>query len=421
MRSSSLTSLTYPGLSSIQFGPHPKAVRLDYLLHRLGGYAMSNLETEQPVSGRERIYALDVLRGFAMLGVLVAYCMWSLGTAPDWSWSALNRWLGSNVVPLVIDFKFYTILAFLFGLGFSIQLARASDDEAAVETYCRRLAVLAGIGLVHALLLRNGDILLPYALTGFLLIPFRRVSARTLIISAFAVLALETAIRALWPIVGLPVFERPHLESVPYLVENAAWVRYWYETAPFNWPTNLTLFLFGFCAGRAQLLTRLERRPRALTLILAGGLAAGIAIYFARLSFIERAGSSPLNDSIATTLFTFHCWGMSSAYAATLLLIMRSKVGAAAVSPLAVIGKLALTNYLLQSVIAVPVCLAFGLFDTFTPTRSLLFAAAILAVELPFSLLWEKRFRFGPAEWLWRVLTYQRLPSMLKTRGDLAN
>jgi uncharacterized protein len=380
---------------------------------------MSNSKTEQPVSGRDRIYALDVLRGFAMVGVLVAYCMWSLGTAPDVDWSALDKRLGNDFVPFVIDFKFYTILAFLFGLGFSIQLARASDERAAVETYCRRLAILAGIGLVHALLLRNGDILLPYALTGFLLIPFRRASDRTLIISALAILAGETAIRALWPIVGLPMFQRPHLENAPYLVENAAWVRYWYETAPFNWPTNLTLFLFGFCAGRAQLLTRIASRPRALGLILVSGLAAGSAIYFARLSFIERAGPSPLNDSIAITLFTFHCWGMSSAYVATLLLLLRTRVAAAALSPLAVVGELALTNYLLQSAIAVPVCIAFGLFDTFTPTRSLLFAAAILAVELPFSLLWEKHFCFGPAEWVWRVLTYQRLPPMLKTRGGM--
>jgi len=382
---------------------------------------VSNLPTEQPVSGSDRIYALDVLRGFAMVGVLIAYCMWSLGTAPDRDWSALDKWLGNDFVPFVVDFKFYTILAFLFGLGFSIQLARASDDRAAVETYCRRLAILAGIGLVHALLLRNGDILLPYALAGFLLIPFRHASDQTLIISAFAVLALETAIRALWTIMGLPMFERPHLENAPYLVENAAWVRYWYQTAPFTWPTNLTMFLFGFWAGRARLLTKLASRPRALALILIGGLAWGSAFYFGRLSFIERAGPSPLNDSFAITLFTLHCWGMSSAYAATLLLLLRTRVGAAAVSPFAVVGKLALTNYLLQSAIAVPVCIAFGLFDTFTPTRSLLFAAAIFAVELPFSLLWEKRFCFGPAEWVWRVLTYQRLPPMLKTRGDLAS
>ena len=89
-------------------------------------------------------------------------------------------------------------------------------------------------------------------------------------------------------------------------------------------------------------------------------------------------------------------------------------------SPLAAIGRLALTDYLLQAAFAVPVCLAFGLFDTFTPTRSLLLAAAILAVELPFSLFWTKRYQFGPAEWVWRVLTYQKLPPMRLARGEVA-
>src|SRR4051812_28506364 len=141
---------------------------------------MPKAQAGQPVAVRDRILALDVLRGFAMAGVLLAYCMWSLGTAPEESWSPLDKWIG-DFVGFAIDGKFYTILAFLFGLGFSIQLARASDDSSAVEIYCRRLAMLSGIGLAHALLLRNGDILLPYALSGFLLIPFRRSSDRVLI------------------------------------------------------------------------------------------------------------------------------------------------------------------------------------------------------------------------------------------------
>src|SRR5436190_22160728 len=99
---------------------------------------MPHPDLERPISGRERILALDVLRGFGMVGVLVAYTMWSLGTAPEQSWSALDRRL--NVLgTYAVDGKFYTILAFLFGLGSSIQLARASDDSNAVEIYSRRL------------------------------------------------------------------------------------------------------------------------------------------------------------------------------------------------------------------------------------------------------------------------------------------
>jgi len=375
--------------------------------------------TERPVSGRERILALDVLRGFAMVGVLIAYCMWSLGTAPEESWSPLDRRIG-DAVGFLIDGKFYTILATLFGLGFSIQLGRASDDAAAVETYCRRLAILAGIGLAHALLLRNGDILLPYALTGFLLIPFRRASDRMLILSALAILIANAALRAFWTDLGFASLQRPDLRNASYLTENVAWVRYWYSTALFTWPTNLTMFLLGYCAGRARLLQRLANRPRTLATILVAGLAAGTAFHVARMALLHAADPSPLIGSIAWLLFTFHCWGMSSGYTAALLLALRSKAGAAALSPLAAVGKMALTNYLLQAGIAVPLCLAFGWFDQFTPTGSLLLVAGILAFEVPFSVAWTRNFQFGPAEWVWRLLTYQRLPPLRQAREELA-
>ena len=87
---------------------------------------MAKSDFIQPVAARDRILSLDVLRGFAMVGVLVAYCVWNLGTAPEDSWSQLDKAL-DQFLSFVIDGKFYTILAFLFGLGFSLQLQRASE------------------------------------------------------------------------------------------------------------------------------------------------------------------------------------------------------------------------------------------------------------------------------------------------------
>ena len=373
---------------------------------------MARPNSVQPVAARDRILALDVLRGFAMLGVLVAYCMWSLGTAPDDQWSRLDKALG-QFVGFAVDGKFYTILAFLFGLGFSLQLERASDSAAAVRTYCRRLAALAAIGALHALLLRNGDILFPDAITGFFLVPLRKASDRVLIATAFLALLFPYAARSIWEVSGVPIPTRPQLENAPYLVENFAWVRYWLKTALFSWPMNLTLFLFGFCAGRHRLVTRLAQRPKTLWAILLGGALAGPSFFVLSL---QLSGSTAL-PSLA---FTFHCWGMSSAYAATLLLALRSRSGAALVSPLAPIGRMALTNYLLQAMIIVPLCLAFGWFDTFTPTRSFLLAFAVFAFELPFSFWWLQRFRFGPAEWVWRLLTYGRVPPLKVDPGDYA-
>ena len=244
------------------------------------------LHRSKPVGPTERILALDVLRGFAMFGVLVAYCMWSLGTAPEDDWSRLDEWL-AEAVHFAVDGKFYTILAFLFGLGYSIQLARAADDPNAIETYCRRLAALAAIGLGHALLLRNSDILLPYALTGFLMIPFRRLSDRAIVTAAFIAMLIPAAAHALWQASGALIPQRPHLEQAPYLVENAAWVHYWYSTAIFTWPTNI-LFLFGLLAGRHRLLSRTSGDWRPLRSSAWRQSSSG------RLSSLRTAGSLPL-------------------------------------------------------------------------------------------------------------------------------
>ena len=373
---------------------------------------MARSETIQPVAPAERILALDVLRGFAMVGVLVAYCVWSLGTVPEESWSRLDAAL-NQLLTFAVDGKFYTILAFLFGLGFALQLERAADRPGAVRTYCRRLAVLAAIGLAHALLLRNGDILLPYALTGLLLIPFRRASDRVVVAAAVLALLLPHAARWAWALSGVAIPERPQLADAPYLVENAAWVLYWYRTAPFTWPVNLTLFLFGFLAGRHRLIAQLAERGGALRAIAIAGGLAGSALFFASLELSHSAMLSSL-------AFTVHCWGLSSAYAAALLLALRSSSGAALVTPLAPIGRMALTNYLLQAGLIVPLCLALGWFDRFTPASALVLALAVFLLQLGLSGWWLRRYRFGPAEWVWRMLTYGRVPPMRLAAGDYA-
>jgi uncharacterized protein len=370
---------------------------------------MADQSNTQPVTRRERILALDVFRGFAMFGVLLAYCMWSLGTAPDDQWSRADNWLG-DFFHYAGDGKFYTILAFLFGFGFSIQLGRAANEASAVETYCRRLAALALIGLAHALLLRNGDILLPYALTGFFMIPFRRLPNRTVLASAFIVLLIPGVAHVLWQASGVPIPKRPQLENAPYLVENAAWVRYWYTTAIFSWPTNLTLFLFGLLAGRNHMLSRLENSPKSLRKIVLAGLAAGTALYFVAQRL--EGFASTLVGAVGALLFTIHCWGMSSAYAASLLLALRTSTGTRLLRPFSAVGRMALTNYLMQAGTIVPLCLAFGWFDHFTPTRSLALALALFAFQVPFSIFWLRHFEFGPAEWVWRLFTYGRLPPL---------
>ena len=204
----------------------------------------------QPVQASERIPALDVLRGFALFGVLVAYALWSLGSPPEDTYGQTDRIL-NWVLTALVDTKGYTLFAFLFGLGFSIQLIRArARGISIVPIYRRRLLALLLIGLAHALLLRNGDILVPYAVMGFFLLLFRNASNRTLAIGAIIGLAFPYLARGAWELTGMPFPQRPETEGMSYIASNYAWVRYWYTTAITFWPASLPMFLFGLYAGR---------------------------------------------------------------------------------------------------------------------------------------------------------------------------
>src|SRR6266404_6883038 len=181
----------------------------------------------QPVSPSERILALDVMRGFALFGVLLAYALWNLGSPPAESYSQINIVL-DWVLSALVDTKAYTLFAFLFGLGFSIQLRRAETRGVSiVPVYCRRLFGLLLIGLAHALLLRNGDILVPYAVMGLFLLVFRRASNNTLVIAGIIGVLYPYFARGAWDLTRLPFPHRPEADGTSYLAENFAWVRYW--------------------------------------------------------------------------------------------------------------------------------------------------------------------------------------------------
>src|SRR5687767_1388234 len=178
--------------------------------------------TPRPVEPGERIPELDVLRGFALFGVLVAYALWNLGGPPEETYGPADRALNWALTVLV-DTKFYALFAFLFGLGFSIQLTRArARGVSVVPAYCRRLLALLLIGLAHALLLRNGDILVPYAATGFSLLLFRNAPNGALAAGAVAGLLFPYLARGAWELSGVPFPERPQTEGMGHLAGNYA-------------------------------------------------------------------------------------------------------------------------------------------------------------------------------------------------------
>jgi len=365
----------------------------------------------EPVLPGERLVELDVIRGFALFGVLLAYAVWNLGAPPEETWSAADR-LWNRVLGFAVDSKAFSLFTFLFGLGFSIQLSRVQARGASVVTvYSRRLIVLLGIGLLHATLLRNGDVLVPYAVLGFALLAARNASGRTLALLAVASFLYSYLARAAGEAVGLPFVERPQTEGLGHFQANLLWLRYWYANAIFEWPGMLPLFFLGLHFGRRPLRDSRGRPAGELWRILVAGLVITALAFTAReLLMAKWSGPSlpPARQMTLGFLWTTHAWSLASAYAVALVLSLRRPRGRRVLAPLGAVGRMALTNYLLQAVLIVFVCIAFDLYDRVTPTLGVLLALGAAAVQVPASVWWLDRFRFGPVEWIWRSLTYGR-------------
>jgi uncharacterized protein len=376
--------------------------------------------TLEPVLPGERVVELDVIRGFALFGVLLAYTVWNLGGPPEATWSAVDR-IGNRVLAFAVDSKAFSLFTFLFGLGFAIQLSRAQARGASVApVYSRRLIALFGIGLLHALLLRNGDVLVPYAVLGFALLAARNASGRTLVVLAVASFLYPYLARAAGEAAGFPFVERPETEGMGHLEANLLWLRYWYANAIVDWPGMLPLFFLGLHFGRRPLRDSVGRPAPVLRRVLVAGLVLTAIAFTARELLLTTWSGAPLSPARRMTLgflWTVHAWSLAAAYAASLVLLFRKPSARRVLAPVGSVGRMALTNYLLQAVLIVPACIVFGLYDRVTPTLGVLLALAVAAVQIPASVWWLGRFRFGPVEWIWRSLTYGRAQPMRIARG----
>jgi uncharacterized protein len=246
------------------------------------------------------------------------------------------------------------------------------------------------------------------------LLGLREASNRTLALLVLASLLYPYLARAAWQAGSLPLPQRPETEGMAYWASNFLWVRYWYSGAILNWPGMLPLFLFGLYFGRRPLRDWIgdDRRNRR-------ALAAGVGITVAALvtrELLSRAwaDSPPLvgRQMAVGLLWTLHAWSLAAVYALSLVLILRKSSWRRWLAPVGALGRMALTNYVLQAVLIVPICIAFDLFDRVTPGLGFLLAAAAAAVQIPTSVWWLARYRFGPLEWIWRSLTYGRRQPM---------
>lgn len=366
----------------------------------------------RPVARGERVVALDALRGLAVLGILLVNVQYFQGpqrfleTADGLPWTGPDR-VAAYLVTALVEGKFIAAFAFLFGLGIALQSARAeARGQPAGRLLVRRLAVLAVFGAAHSFLLWYGDVLLTYAALGLVLVAARRAAPR-------ALLAFSAGLYGLGAFVLLVSAAAPETDGGAAFAELAEQgVRayrsgsygrmlaqrlrelgvYW-AGFPFNGPWTLAPMLAGLAAGRAGLPGRLDREVPLLRRVAVVGVGVGLP-----LSLLAAAADSSLALALAPPL--------SLGYLALGALLFCRYARAAVTRNLAPIGRMALTNYLLQTVLATAVYYGLGRYGRGTLIAALGLTVAIWTVNLVLSRLWLARFPSGPVETLWRRLTY---------------
>lgn len=405
----------------------------------------------RPVGARERLALIDVVRGFALGGVFISNVnVWFSGRVllPKPRLEALDSGtvdvVAGYLYRVLVSGKLVTIFSLLFGLGFAVHLLRAEErGGSVVGIYARRLGVLLCIGAAHAFGIWYGDILHLYALLGFALLLFRRSSDRALLFWGFALTLAAPLVSATLE-KYLPVLltsreaaeaaekaamaeaERVKAETlaafegtsyVAALRAGAVFMRheFWTPNALGFWAATLGKFLLGFYAGRRRLFHEPEEHLPLFRQLLYWGLAAGVLGngFFTIFRYLSRGQLSPRELSwgfLLQGVSSIATLGLALFYIAAMTLLFQRATWRRLLSALAPAGRMALTNYLSQSVIAVFLFNGFGLglIGKLGSAVTIGLTSGLFAAQMLVSHLWLSRFRFGPTEWVWRSLTYGR-------------
>ena len=408
-----------------------------------------------PVREVERIRELDILRGVALLGVLIMnfVAFASAGVmATDEQLTALPTVALDNAayegVRLFVGDKANTVFAILFGLGFYLQLKRGAGRPGFESRYRRRLFWLLLFGWLNSIFLWVWDILNLYALAGFALLAMRNWSTRGLLIfGGVAALYSDKLQAVLVDAVGLPVpgidqvysdawvFERqaaaasgsyPDLVAIFWKITLNEWLLGGIMVAWIVYA--LGRFALGAAIGRSGLLENVDAHIPLLRKIawvaIPLGLAVGLWIRLVDNAAISLPGSPESWVSFAEVLRSPAALLLAAGYCAGIVVALRRSWGRRLFGDFAPVGQMALTNYLAQGLLYAFVMFGVGpglaLSGRIGSFAVVLICLAFFVLQIAFSRWWLSQFRFGPMEWLWRALTYGEIPAMRRVPAAAA-
>ncbi len=420
-----------------------------------------NIMHMEPTAPQERIQFLDVLRGFAILG------MFSVNMTVDADRVSPLRemdlvfadFMSVVLVDMFASGKFIMIFSFLFGVGFYMLYERAKALGAGfAPSYIRRALGLLLIGLSAMALTLPAWILLDYAVLGLLMLLFCNRSPKTILTAAVVLILLARLLgsnsfyqehldlEALAADQGVPIvevlapaspedvaqkLERDRIRTSGTFLElsrlnlSNVWEafsdwRYYLDNVGL-----LGYMLLGIYLGRRGAIRDAGARnhiaKKALPLLLGAGLAG--ALIFVLMQYFRFGAPSEFAHEMFLDVanWPFGAVGLGLAYAATITLLMQRQVWQRLLAPFAAVGRLALTNYLITCFVYALVFWpwGFGLYSILMPFEALIIVLLVYSLQVVASRWWIIRFRFGPCEWLWRSMTYGKLPPMRLKRTTI--
>ncbi len=403
----------------------------------------------KPVEKTNRIQSIDLLRGVAILGILImniqSFAMPSAAYNNPLAYgdlTGLNKiiWILSH---LFADQKFMSIFSILFGAGIILITEKKELlTGSSLKLHYTRNLILLFIGLLHAHLMWYGDILVAYAICSFLVYPFRRLSSEQLLITGLLILSVPSILNGLFQF-SLPLMSASELQdlsmdwapsselieqeitaftgSLSHQITQNSQQALFLETFVFMilflWRSG-GLMLIGMALYKSGVLSAVRSRSFYLkSAFYSLNVGFPIVIYGMYMNFT-------MNWDFLYSMFTgsqFNYWGslfIAYGYISLIMVFAQSENYHTIKKRLASIGQMALTNYITQSLIGVSIFygVGFSLFGSLERSIQLLIVFAIWIIQYYISEKWLEKFTYGPIEWIWRSLTYKKMQPFLRTK-----
>lgn len=384
----------------------------------------------KPTTEQNRINHIDMIRGFAILGIFMVNigafsAPYFLHGSGETAWDSPLEQFTLAFIDIFFQGSFYTLFSILFGFSWQLMKDRLQIKGINYSRFLfRRQIVLIVFGLVHAFLIWHGDILLSYGLIGLLLLAFIDAKDRTLLIWATVLLIGSVGLITLLLYPVRHLLNLSNQEAIRTAIDNYSsnsLLSIWQQNLQ-DWLLSnsgitfiflifilLPLFLFGMYVARK----RWFHEPDKYQTILSGLLKITFI-----LSVMLKFGPYALGNPLWLTFIQDNFGGTASAlfYMTLITLGAQTNIGKKFLQPLQYVGRMALSNYILQSVFCFVLFygVGVGLYHSVTPSVSVLIVLVVFGLQIILSKWWLLRFRFGPLEWVWRSFNYKKRQALRK-------